>query len=227
MPEPHELSSRDAYAQWATSYPPQAHNPLMRAEENAMLPLLPSLAGKTVVDLACGSGRYGQLALARGAAYVIGVDDSPAMIAAGLRAGVRLRFLEASMAQVPLQRAIADVVVCALAVGHVPDIKPVICEISRLLRPGGTALVSDFHPKLFAVGAKRTFTGDDGTTYAVEHYAHPLVQVKAVANAANLDVVDVWEPRLWINQSWRPAVVIYRLKRRDDVSRRATGYQLS
>jgi SAM-dependent methyltransferase len=92
----------------------------------------------------------------------------------------------------------------------------VICEISRLLKPGGIALVSDFHPKLFAAGGKRTFTGQDGATYAVEHYAHPLDHVQAVAEAAGLVVVDIWEPRLWIDQSWRPAVVIYRLKRRGD-----------
>ncbi len=216
MSEPHELNSRDAYAQWATDYPPRAHNPLMRAEENAMLPLLPSLKGKTVVDLACGSGRYGKLALERDAAYVIGVDDSPAMIAAGLRAGVKLRFLEASMAEVPLQADVADVVVCALAIGHVLEVASVICEISRLLKPGGIALISDFHPKLFASGAKRTFTGHDGQTYAVEHHAHPPEQVRAVAKTANLEVVDVWEPRLWIDQNWQPAVVIYRLKRLAD-----------
>jgi malonyl-CoA O-methyltransferase len=188
----------------------------MRAEENAMLPLLPNLRGKTVIDLACGSGRYGQLAVERGAACVIGVDDSPAMIAAGRRAGVRLRFLEATMMDVPLQSAVADALVCALAVGHVPHVDPVIQEISRLLKPGGIALVSDFHPKLFATGAKRTFTGHDGTTYAVEHYAHPLAHVRAIADSAGLDVIDVWEPRLWVDQSWRPAVVIYRLKRRAD-----------
>jgi len=216
MSEPHELKSRDAYAQWAVAYPPEAHNPLMRAEENAMLPLLPNLKGKTVVDLACGSGRYGRLSLERGASYVIGVDDSPAMIAVGLRAGVKLRFLEASMAEVPLQAGVADVVVCALAIGHVPEVEPVICEISRLLKPGGIALISDFHPNLFAAGAKRTFTGHDGQTYAVEHHPHPLEHVRNVAKTANLDMVDVWEPRLWIDQNWRPAVVIYRLKRPAD-----------
>lgn len=216
MSEPEELSSRDAYAQWAAAYPPIAHNALMRAEENAMLPLLPNMAGKTVVDLACGSGRYGRVALEQGAACVIGVDDSPAMIAAGLRAGVRLRYLEASMVDVPLQAGVADVVVCALAVGHVPDAAPVLREISRLLCPGGIALVSDFHPRLFSTGAKRTFTGRNGTTYAVEHHAHPLEHVRNVAVAARLDVLDIWEPRLWVDQNWQPAVVIYRLKRQGD-----------
>jgi malonyl-CoA O-methyltransferase len=35
------LEPREAYALWATSYPAHAHNPVMRAEERAMLGLMP------------------------------------------------------------------------------------------------------------------------------------------------------------------------------------------
>ncbi|MFN8447416.1 MAG: hypothetical protein U0521_02160 [Anaerolineae bacterium] len=43
----------DAYALWAANYPPEVHNPLMEAEQTAMLDPMPSLAGQVVLDLAC------------------------------------------------------------------------------------------------------------------------------------------------------------------------------
>jgi 2-polyprenyl-3-methyl-5-hydroxy-6-metoxy-1,4-benzoquinol methylase len=41
---------------------------------------LEPLAGRTVLDVGCGSGRYGLAFAARGAARVVGVDFAPAMI---------------------------------------------------------------------------------------------------------------------------------------------------
>ena len=82
------LEPREAYALWATSYPAHAHNPVMRAEERAMLGLMPAaLHGQAVLDVGCGSGRYMLHALRRGAARVTGVDLSPHMLA---RAGTEL-----------------------------------------------------------------------------------------------------------------------------------------
>ena len=53
------LAPAAAYALWAASYPPHAHNPLMLAEERAMLALLPGdLRGRALLDAGCGSGRY-------------------------------------------------------------------------------------------------------------------------------------------------------------------------
>ena len=74
------LSSLDAYALWAETYPPQAHNALMRAEEAAVLSLMPDVTGAAILDLACGTGRYGRIARERGAAYVTGIDNSLPML---------------------------------------------------------------------------------------------------------------------------------------------------
>ncbi len=62
------LEPSAAYALWAGSYPAHAHNPVMLAEERAMLGLLPGdLRGQSVVDAGCGSGRYTRHAVERGA----------------------------------------------------------------------------------------------------------------------------------------------------------------
>src|SRR6476469_3903288 len=82
MTETPTLAPAAAYALWAASYPPHAHNPLMLAEERAMLALLPgSLRGRSVLDAGCGSGRYLLHALRRGARRVLGVDLSGEMLA--------------------------------------------------------------------------------------------------------------------------------------------------
>src|SRR5436305_14708329 len=46
-----------------------------------MFGLLPDLAGRSVVDLACGEGIYARKLMQAGAARVVGVDISPEMIA--------------------------------------------------------------------------------------------------------------------------------------------------
>lgn len=75
------LDPVDAYALWASAYPPHAHNPVMLAEERAMLGLMPALLqGQHVLDAGCGSGRYMVHALRRGARHVTGVDLSPQML---------------------------------------------------------------------------------------------------------------------------------------------------
>jgi phosphoglycolate phosphatase-like HAD superfamily hydrolase len=83
------LEPAAAYALWAEDYPPYAHNPLMQAEEQAMLALLPgTLGGLRILDAGCGSGRYLMQARRRGAGRVVGVDLSAEMLA---RARAELR----------------------------------------------------------------------------------------------------------------------------------------
>src|SRR5215212_107953 len=82
MTETPTLTPTAAYALWAASYPPHAHNPLMLAEERAMLALLPAdLRGRAVLDAGCGSGRYVLHALRRSARRVLGIDLSAEMLA--------------------------------------------------------------------------------------------------------------------------------------------------
>jgi malonyl-CoA O-methyltransferase len=198
------LNSIDAYALWAANYPPQAHNALMHAEQAAMLELLPPLAGQIVLDLACGSGRYGLIARERGAAQILGIDNSAAMLAAN---PLLLR-VQATTEVVPLPSASVDVVLCGLALGHLPRLQPSLAEIARVLKPGGYALVSDVHPFIALSGAQRTFQAAGGRTYAVEHYPHLYAQVHTAALEAGLAVEAVREPAL--ERSPVPVVLVFR-----------------
>lgn len=184
------LASQDAYARWAASYADHAHNPLMAAEEAALCELLPPLAGRDVLDLASGSGRWGRLALERGAARVLAVDNSAPM----LRASRLPERIAASLEALPLPAACADVVICGLALGHLPRLDTALAEVARVLRPGGAALISDFHPYLALSGAQRTFTAADGRVYAVEHHIHLIEDYWRAAQAAHLTLDALREP---------------------------------
>src|SRR3546814_6453329 len=101
------------------SYPPRAHNPVMQAEERAMLALMPdTLHGKTVLDAGCGSGRYMLHALSGGAARVVGVDLSSQMLARAdtalgtRRRGVPTGLVRGNVCALPVADARADLTIC-------------------------------------------------------------------------------------------------------------------
>src|SRR5689334_14396834 len=116
---PRTMSSLAAYSQWAATYAAHAHNPLMAIEQSAMLELLPLLKNKIVLDLACGTGRYGIIAQEQSAAQVLGLDNSFAMLQSAKIDNIGLSTTEA----IPLASASVDVILCGLALGHLPSIE--------------------------------------------------------------------------------------------------------
>ena len=202
--QPRTLSSLAAYDLWAANYPPHAHNPLMQAEQTAMLDLLPALIGQTVLDLASGTGRYGLIAQERGASRVIAIDNSSAM----LNASPLSRRVQSTSEALPLPSNSVDLVICALALGHLPRLQPSLGEIARILKPGGVALVSDVHPFIALGGGQRTFHASDGSVYAVEHHTHRFADYHRASKNAGLQINAVAEPTL--DGGSTPVVIVYR-----------------
>lgn len=196
------LEPRAAYALWAPSYPARAHNPVMQAEQRALLALMPaSLRGQTVLDAGCGSGRYMLHALRRGAARVTGVDLSPHMLARAraeleaLHAEAPAALVQGNLAALPLPDAQADLSVCGLVVGHLDDLAQSLAELRRVTRPGGTLLLSDVHPIGHALGWRRDFKAG-GQRYAVRHTPHLYSHWHAACAALGLHIERVLEPML-------------------------------
>ncbi len=187
-----ELDVLEAYAEWSRGYPPHAHNALMRAEEAALLELLPDILGKSVLDLACGTGRYARLLAERGAGCILGIDLSPDMLR---EADPSLGpFVQANLTQLPFTNHTFDLVICGLAIGHVDDLARAIAESARVLRPGGVLLYSDFHPLGYLAGWRREFNGRDGKRHAVQHHPHLYSNHDAACRAAGLTIRAVREP---------------------------------
>ncbi len=196
------LEPAAAYALWAQAYPPHAHNPVMLAEQRAMLALLPTdLRSQHVLDAGCGSGRYMLQALQRGAAQVTGVDLSPEMLQ---RAAHELAqrwpstcfsLQQGSLEQLPVADAMADITVCGLVVGHLPRLWTALEQLRRVTRIGGSVLCSDVHPIGHALGWRRDFKAD-GQHYAIRHTQHLYSHWHSACAGLDLAIEAVAEPML-------------------------------
>jgi len=111
------------------------------------------LAGRTspmVLDLACGSGPFALAWAERGAA-VVGIDFDRDLLTAGRERWrgehpspgpwIEPVWAAADAARLPLPDGAVDVVFCNSVLEHVPDWRPVLLETSRVLRPGGVAVI--------------------------------------------------------------------------------------
>jgi ubiquinone/menaquinone biosynthesis C-methylase UbiE len=99
-------------------------------------------AGRTLVDLGCGSG-YWLPGYADEAALVIGVEPDPGLLALAARRDPRARVLPGSAEHLPLADASADVVHARFAYFWPPGCDAGLAEVMRVLRPGGTLVVVD------------------------------------------------------------------------------------
>ncbi|MDT0431091.1 class I SAM-dependent methyltransferase [Streptomyces salyersiae] len=122
--------------------------------------------GDAVLDIGCGTGRaLPALRAAVGArGTVLGADLTPAMLDAAVRAGRDSdgALLLADAARLPLRDAALDAVFAAGLVSHLARPAEDLCEIARVVRPGG--LLALFHPigrAALAARHGRPLTDDD------------------------------------------------------------------
>jgi ubiquinone/menaquinone biosynthesis C-methylase UbiE len=111
-----------------------------------MLDMIDLRPGDRVLDVACGTGlvsfRAAEAVGAQGA--VVGTDISERMVEtvrriAAERAVGNIVFERADAEELPFADGAFDAAVCALGLMYVPDPMRALCEMRRLLRPGGTA----------------------------------------------------------------------------------------
>ena len=110
-----------------------------------------AVAGGRVLDAGCGAG-WGTALLAR-EAEAVGVDLSPAAIAAARREhGEEAEFAEGDLGALPFGEAAFDAVVCFEALTHLADPAAALAELRRVLRPGGLLLASAPNPAAYPAG---------------------------------------------------------------------------
>jgi SAM-dependent methyltransferase len=113
---------------------------------SAMLALLPS--DWVVADLACGTGQV-TAEIANCVRKVIAVDNSAAMLKAARRRTAELPNVDlrrGDLETLPIEAGECDAALLLLALTYVPDPAAVVKEMSRILKPGGRAVVVDLQP---------------------------------------------------------------------------------
>ncbi len=104
-------------------------------------------ADSRVVDVGTGTG-FVAAGLAGRVATVLGVDNSPAMLAvagenlAALGAG-NVTLVEGDLDDLPLADDSADVAVANMVLHHAPDPAAMLAEMTRVVRPGGAIAITD------------------------------------------------------------------------------------
>jgi malonyl-CoA O-methyltransferase len=182
------LPPHAAYRLWAPSY--EQETAISFVDDRLVAALTPPLHGLRLLDAGCGTGR--RLRASTGATLAAGADLTWEMLAAGASAadGPAPLLAAADVRALPFASAGFDVVWCRLVVGHLPDPALAYAELGRVCAPGGTVVVTDFHPDAARAGHTRSFRDADGTLYDVEHHVHSVDDHLAAAEAAGLTPVE-------------------------------------
>lgn len=204
MKRTRRVSPVEGYDRWAATYDVQPENVVFALEGSlfAALMLRVAIEGKIVVDVGCGTGRHWKEILSRRPAVLIGVDPSSRMLEKLKSSHPQARLLCSPGDHIPgIEDASCDVILSTLALAHIPSAVHAMREWTRVLRPGGAILVTDFHPDAIRAGMKRTFTSGD-ETFEIEHHAASLERLGEIAVDEGLRQLSIDE-RV-IDESVRP-----------------------
>ena len=99
---------------------------------------------ETILDIGCGTGRLlRKLAVRWPEAQLIGIDPAEGMIAVARRLTPGVTFYQSMAEKMPLPDASADLVTSTVSFHHWQDQAQGVCEVARVLRPGGYFVLAD------------------------------------------------------------------------------------
>ncbi|MDX3099672.1 class I SAM-dependent methyltransferase [Nonomuraea angiospora] len=188
-----QASTTEGYAQWAEQYDGEG-NPLIAVEEPLVRRILRTLAAGRALDAACGTGRHAAFLAGLGH-EVVGVDSSAEML---VRAEAKVpegEFRQGDLCRMPVPSNSFDVVVCALALTHLPALGPPLVELARVARPGGHVVLSDIHPLSLYLGGVPRVAGPDGGVRAMPASRFLASDYISAIHEAGLRIVACHEPR--------------------------------
>ena len=140
----------DAYEEMAESYNAKIdykpHNAYY--DRPNTLKLLPDVNGKSVLDAACGPGKYAEILISQGA-DITGFDLSPKMVEYAKERNRGLGDFFVHDLSKPLEMfedGSFDIVLCALAMHYLEDWTSAMKEFCRVLKPKGYLVLSIEHP---------------------------------------------------------------------------------
>jgi len=192
IPGPVLLSSQRAYQLWAPHYDSSV-NPLLALEERLLAPLLTDFAGKDVVDLGCGTGRWLKKLEWLNPRSLTGVDISHAMLEqARMKCGSTTQLLQRDCLETRLGGRSCDCILASFLLSYLSHLRGFAQEAARILRPQGTLFVTDLHPLTATYGWRRTFRAG-GTVIEVETHHYSLAQLVEGMREAGFLLVQLAE----------------------------------
>ena len=162
-------------------------------EQRLILDLIRDLAGRRVLDMGCGDGALICAAASRGA-VATGIDPDPAMLAAA-RSRARevagdVTFVKGRIEQLPFREASFDVVAAITVLCFVPDAAGAVCEMARVLRPGGRLVLGALGRWSWWAAIRRVRAWLGSSTWAAARF-RTAAELEFLAQQAGLFVTAV------------------------------------
>ena len=158
------------------------------------------LAGRRVLDLGCGTGRFAVALREHHGCDVVGVDPSPGMLAVARDRDAGVRWLEGRAEAIPLDDGAVERAFLQTVVHLVEDRQAACTELRRVVGPAGSVAILTVDP----AGAERFWMAD-------------LLPSYAAIDAARFPAPDTLEAELsaggfgWV--AWEPAPMRLRYTR--------------
>jgi SAM-dependent methyltransferase len=186
-----ELDPRTGYAASAPNYDNVA-NPLIEAEHPIVEGLVGGVPAGRALDAACGTGRHAKHLSTKHETH--GVDASPEMLAVARETAPDAKLQTGDLEALPFPDGHFDVVVCALALCHLPDLTAAVGELGRVARRGAKVVLTDPHPINVAIISHLFVPTTEGGIGFVRNYPRLVGDYIRAFDAAGLRVVQCIEP---------------------------------
>lgn len=106
-----------------------------------------------ILDLGCGEGQIARRCVEDGAGFVVGIDPTVNQLTTAVARGGGPSYARGAAERVPLADDSVDAALACLVFEHMPDHRPAILEVARVLRPGGRLVFFLNHPLLQCPGS--------------------------------------------------------------------------
>ncbi|HEX4223917.1 MAG TPA: class I SAM-dependent methyltransferase [Pseudonocardiaceae bacterium] len=193
-----ESDSATGYRLWSVNYD-EPGNQLIAMEQPAVWALLDAGKPGDALDAACGTGRHTRHLVELGH-RVTGVDLTPEMLVIAEKSVPQADFRVADLLDLPFDDAAFDLVVCGLALAHLPDLTAAVAELGRVLRPGGRLITSSVHPFQAQLDWNAPFKDAEGNRGFVREHRHGHADYISAFTAAGLTVRGCLEPTIGMTE---------------------------
>jgi SAM-dependent methyltransferase len=201
---------REGYGEWVRTYEQTVLDEMDLRLFDRLQAVDWSAAG-AVLDLACGTGRFGAWLRGRTTAPIDGVDLTPEMLEVARGRGLYRTLSVADVADTQLPAQGYDLCVQSLADEHLSELGPLYREVTRLTRPGGVFVLVGFHPQFLMAGVPTHFDRALGQPITIRSYVHLLSDHVKAARSLGWSLSEMDEGL--VDEAWlhkKPKWEVYR-----------------
>ncbi|MGF7230670.1 class I SAM-dependent methyltransferase [Arachidicoccus sp.] len=193
-----DTDSQIAYNLWASTYDNQPENLIMHLNQLVFENIIDrmNIENKKVIDYGCGTGKYWEKIFLKKPSEITGYDTASAMLDK-----LHQKYPNASAYCLEHNKMLkegnnsCDIIISSLVVAHIKDLKALFIEWNRILKNGGTVVITDFHPDALQKGATRCFSYN-GAPIVINNYIYTLKKIRNMAKKLHWNEIDIFEKKV-------------------------------